>query len=226
MDRLRAPLTIHHSPESFTPMRILRSTTLAALALAAAPSLAQQAPAQQAPAQPAAGQQAAALRAAPSARATAVASLSTPRVQGQPAPTPLTIRIDYGQPFARGRKVVGGLIPMDTVWRTGANAATSLTTDVDLTIGGTRVPKGSYTLFTHQSASGWQLIVSKKTGQWGTQYDAKEDLARIPLKASAAAAPLEAFTIWLVPSGDGSPRGELRMAWGDVVLSADWALAQ
>lgn len=202
-------------------MRLFRTSTLAALAFAATPALAQQPASQPAPAP-----QAGALRAAPSARATAVASLSAPRVQGQPAPAPVTIKVDYGQPFARGRKVVGGLVPMDTVWRTGANAATSFTTDVDLTLGGTRIPKGSYTLFTLQSTNGWQLIVNRQTGQWGTQYDEKQDLARIPLKATRLQAPLEAFTIWLIPAGDGSPRGEFRMAWGDVALSADWAVAQ
>lgn len=199
---------------------MLRRTAVL-LALAALPAQAQQQQGQQ-------GQQPrpAGLRAAPSARATAVVTLGMPRVQGQPAPTPMTIKLDYGQPFARGRKIVGGVVPMDTVWRTGANAATTLTTDVDLMIGGTRVPKGSYTLFSLPTSNGWQLIINRKTGQWGTQYEAAQDLARIPLRSTSLAAPLEGFTMWLIPSGDGSPEGELRMGWGDVALSTDWMVAQ
>ena len=59
-----------------------------------------------------------------------------------------TVTIQYSRPSMRGRKIFGGLVPYDQVWRTGANAATSLKTDVDLTIGGANVPAGSYTLYT------------------------------------------------------------------------------
>lgn len=188
-------------------------TFLAAAMVAAAPLAAQMGGA------PAAG-----LRQAPSTRGTAEATLSPPRVQGQPAPTPLKIRVDYGQPHARGRKVVGGLIPIDTVWRFGANAATGFTTDVDLDVGGTMVPKGAYTLFSLLGKDGsWKLIISKKTGEWGTQYDATADLARVPVKARTLAEAQESFTVALVPSGDGAPKGVLRFSWGTAEGTVDWA---
>src|SRR6185436_8361760 len=60
---------------------------------------------------------------------------------------PSRIAISYGQPHARGRKVEGGLIPLDTVWRFGANTATTLHTDVDITLGELKLPRGDYTLF-------------------------------------------------------------------------------
>jgi hypothetical protein len=173
-----------------------------------------------------------ALAAEASGRATVTVLLRRPRAaQGTPRPTvrpsdPARVSIDYGQPHARGRKVLGGLIPLDTVWRTGANAATSLTTDVDLTFGGVRVPWGSYTLFSRASQAGsHELIVNKQTGQWGTIYDAKQDLVRIPLRARTLAEPVETFTIWLVPSTQDPSRGVLRMAWGTIELSADWQAA-
>ncbi len=170
---------------------------------------------------PLSAQQPAPLRAAPSGRATTEVTLSPPRVQGQPAPTAHTIRIDYGQPHARGRQVAGGLIPHGEIWRTGANTSTSFTTGVDLDIGGTVVPKGTYSLYTFATPTGMQLVINKQTGQWGTEYSQAQDLARIPLTVRKRSEPIESFTIWLVPDAQGAA-GVLRMAWGDVEASARW----
>src|SRR5690242_12951676 len=95
------------------------------------------------------------------------------------------VTIDYSRPFAKGRKIVGGLVPYDQVWRTGANEATLLKTDVDLDIGGTTVPAGSYTFCSPPGQSSWQLLVSTQTRQWGTNYDQSEDLARIDMGVSS-----------------------------------------
>jgi len=170
----------------------------------------------------------AALRAQPSGRGRTTVEL---RRGGDR--TPIRIMIDYGQPHARGRTIVGNVVPMDAVWRTGANEATSLVTDADLTIGGVAVPKGSYTLYTLPSRNGWKLIINKNTGQWGTDYLPEHDLARVDLKARQLREPLDSFSIWLVPDVErsaqggitgGLPRGVLRLAWGDVELSADWSV--
>ncbi|HEY6116731.1 MAG TPA: DUF2911 domain-containing protein, partial [Candidatus Dormibacteraeota bacterium] len=75
------------------------------------------------------------------------------------------------------------------------NQATQLITDKDLVIGGTTVSAGTYSLFTIPSAKGWQLIINKQHGQWGTDYDAKQDLARIPMRLRTLATPTERFTI-------------------------------
>jgi hypothetical protein len=130
--------------------------------------------------------------------------------------------VDYGRPSVRGRSVWGGtLVPLDTVWRTGANAATQLVTSSDLVIGGTTVPAGKYTLWTLPSASGYQLIVNKQTGQWGTEYKPDQDLARIPLTVSPLSPPVEQFTVAIDPTADG---GTLRMMWGDKQLSVPFAV--
>lgn len=105
------------------------------------------------------------------------------------------IQIDYGRPMKRGRVIFGNVVPWDTVWRTGANQATQLITDKDLVIGGTAVPAGTYSLFTIPSTKGWQLIINKQHGQWGTDYDAKQDLARIPMRLRPLPTPIERFTI-------------------------------
>lgn len=164
------------------------------------------------------------LRVAASGRATTVVTASAPRVQGQPAPKPLKISIDYGVPHARGRAVAGALAPdLGGVWRLGANEATTLVTEADLDIGGTTVPKGSYTLFAETTKGAWKLVVNKKTGQWGTEYDKSMDLARIPLKERTLATPIESLTIWLIPGGEGAT-GELRFAWGTLEHSVAWSV--
>lgn len=162
------------------------------------------------------------LRAAPSGRASTTVTLSTPRVQGQPAPKPYKLTIDYGVPAARGRAVAGALAEdLGKVWRLGANEATAFTTEVDLVIGGQSVPKGSYTLFAETTKGAWKLIISKKTGEWGTEYDAAQDLVRIPLKEMTLATPAEALVIQLIPGKEGA-KGELRFAWGTLAHSVDW----
>jgi len=126
------------------------------------------------------------------------------------------VTVNYGRPFRRGRTIVGGVVPYDKVWRTGANEATSFTTDKDLEMGGTTIPAGSYTLFTLPSARGWKLIVNKQTGQWGTDYDAKQDLARLDLTTRTLPQPVEQFTIAVEPAADG---GVLKMMWENTELS-------
>jgi hypothetical protein len=128
-----------------------------------------------------------------------------------------TVTINYSRPSMRGRKIFGGLVPYGQVWRTGANSATSLKTDVDLTIGGASVPAGSYTLYSIPSESGWKLIINKETGQWGTEYDEKQDLARVDMKVAKNANPTEQFTISLdKSSGNGAM---LKLDWADTTTS-------
>lgn len=117
--------------------------------------------------------------------------------------------VDYGRPYMRGRTIMGGLVPYGQVWRTGANAATTFVTPRDVRIGGTPVPAGTYTLYTVPNENAWQLIVNRQTGQWGTQYDQGQDLARIPMTVTRTAAPVEQFTIQMMP---GSP-AQLVMEW-------------
>ncbi|HZL65911.1 MAG TPA: DUF2911 domain-containing protein, partial [Candidatus Limnocylindrales bacterium] len=108
-----------------------------------------------------------------------------------------TVTIQYSRPSMRGRKIFGGLVPYGQVWRTGANAATSLQTDVDLTIGGANVPAGSYTLYTLPGMNSWKLIINKQTGQWGTEYSQGQDLARVNMKVGQLPSGMETFTISL-----------------------------
>ena len=123
-----------------------------------------------------------------------------------------TFTVDYGRPLARGRVLLGSVIPYDRVWRTGANAATQFTTSAPITLAGMPLPAGTYTLWTIPHARGVELIVNRQTGQWGTRYDAAHDLGRAPITAETLAAPVDQFTI-SIEAGDGR-RGMLAMAWG------------
>ena len=120
--------------------------------------------------------------------------------------------VDYGRPLARGRVLLGNVIPYDQVWRTGANAATQLTTSVPITLAGLSLPAGTYTLWTIPHVQGVELIVNRQAGQWGTQYDAARDLGRAPMTAETRAAPVEQFTI-SIDAADAR-HGTLAMAWG------------
>jgi hypothetical protein len=130
-----------------------------------------------------------------------------------------TVTIDYSRPSMRNRKIFGELVPYDQVWRTGANAATSLKTDVGLDIGGTTVPAGKYTIYTLPGMNSWQLIVNKETGQWGTKYDQGQDLARIPMKVSQRSAGLELFTISFDKTGGDS--ATLKLEWENTIASVE-----
>jgi hypothetical protein len=122
------------------------------------------------------------------------------------------IQIVYSRPMRRGRVIFGNVVPWGEVWRTGANAATMFSTSRDLMFGSTLVPAGKYTLWTLPTANGAQLIINSQTGQWGTDYDAKRDFARLPLMTTMLSTPVDRFTISVDPSG-GTP--VLRLAWAD-----------
>jgi hypothetical protein len=123
-----------------------------------------------------------------------------------------TFTVDYGRPLARGRTLLGDVIPYDRVWRTGANAATQFTTSAPITLAGLAVPAGAYTLWTIPRAQGIELVVNRQTGQWGTGYGPSHDLGRAPMRTETLAAPVEQFTI-SIDSADAR-RGTLAMAWG------------
>jgi Protein of unknown function (DUF2911) len=92
------------------------------------------------------------------------------------------VMIEYGRPAKRGREIWGTLVPFDTTWRFGANAAAQLRTDKPLDIGGTIIPAGLFSIWLYPSAGQSYLIVNSQSGQWGTAYDTSKDVARIPVE--------------------------------------------
>jgi hypothetical protein len=127
------------------------------------------------------------------------------------------IQVDYGRPSMRGRKIMGGLVPYNRWWRTGANEATSFRTEADLLLGDSLVPAGDYTLYTLPSEQRWMLIINRQTGQWGTVYNPDLDLVRIPLQRGSLEQPEETFLIRIEPTDSVS--GTLHLLWETTDLS-------
>lgn len=142
---------------------------------------------------------------------------------GKPLPSPrdmsevdmngTTVKISYGAPSLRGRKMIGDHDPYGQVWRLGANEATSFVTNAPVMVGGTLVPAGSYTLFALPTANNWTLIISKKTGEWGIPYPGEQfDFARVPMMKGKMSAPVERLKIDFTKVRPN--RSELHVKWG------------
>ena len=123
------------------------------------------------------------------------------------------ITIDYGRPYLKGRVIGESVEPMaDSVWRLGADEATTLTTDRDLMLGDTHIPAGEYTLWTMQAGDEVHLIVNSETGQWGTAYNAEHDVAHVAMTVGELDAPVEQLVVSIAD-------GALGFEWGTLTAS-------
>ena len=104
--------------------------------------------------------------------------------------------IVYCRPSARGRKMIGGKEPYGKVWRTGANAATTIEFDKPVKIEGKSLPAGKYALFTIPNENEWTIIINKDFNQQGAyNYDEKKDVLRVNVKPKKTKDFIETFTI-------------------------------
>jgi len=127
------------------------------------------------------------------------------------------VTINYWRPSARGRKVFGGIVPQGRFWRLGANNATEITFARPVTFAGQNLDAGKYTLFALPEEQGWTLLVNRKTGIWGTEYDPSADVLRVPMRVEPLADHVEQLTISVVPRSDG---GVLTVEWEKTRLTA------
>lgn len=134
---------------------------------------------------------------------------SPPATVSGKTPGGATLKIDYSSPSVKGRTVGGDVAPNGKVWRAGANEATLLEVDKDVTIEGKKVPAGKYTLWAIPGEKETTIIINKETGQWGTQYKEGQDLVRVAGKTEKA----PAFTEKLTYVIDNS--GKVSLLWGD-----------
>lgn len=128
------------------------------------------------------------------------------------------VTIEYARPSVKNRKIFGGLVPYDEVWRAGANAATKITFSTPVTFGATLVPAGTYALFALPGKSEWTLILNQGSEQWGAYaYDAGKDVAKFTVAAQPQKPAVESFEISL---DQLSVNGALlSLAWSDVRVS-------
>jgi hypothetical protein len=132
------------------------------------------------------------------------------------------IAIEYGRPSLKGRPE-SKMMPAGQPWRTGADEATTITTDKALKFGTLSLAPGTYTINTQPGEGGWELIVGKlgKPGQWGVPYNKSLEIGRTPMTAAKTAAPVEQLTI----SIDDTPAGgTLRVEWGNVSAKANFTV--
>lgn len=136
-----------------------------------------------------------------------VASLTVEAQINTPAPSPsaklmqtvgLTeVMVDYSRPSMRGRKVYGNLVPFDKLWRTGANGYTKISFDTDVTMGGSEVKAGTYSIFTKPGASNWEVFFYTDINGGGTPSKWEEDkvVAHLSVPVYKMDMPVETFTI-------------------------------
>ncbi|HET8656684.1 MAG TPA: DUF2911 domain-containing protein [Longimicrobiaceae bacterium] len=154
----------------------------------------------------------------------AIGCTPTAKVEGRASPydsTDVTVggrvaRVCYSRPSMRGRTIFGGLVPYDTLWRTGANEPTIVHLPVAATIAGIAVPAGSYSLYTVPGRDEWTVIVNRSTSQWGieSQYTPAvraQEVGRARVKSEPIAAPVDTFTIRSLPAAGGA--ADLVLEW-------------
>jgi hypothetical protein len=118
-----------------------------------------------------------------------------------------TITITYSSPSVKGRKIWGDLVPYDKVWRAGANAATIVETDKDITVEGKALPKGKYSLYAIPGEKEWSIILNSETGQWGIKRtgestrNPEKDVAVVKVKPVKSASMNEALTYVVTDKG-------------------------
>jgi hypothetical protein len=127
----------------------------------------------------------------------------------------LHVKVDYCQPAKKGRLIFGtvqekALVPYGKVWRTGANEATLLTVEPDVTLAGKPLPAGRYTLWTIPGPGQWQVVINNETGQWGTEYDPSRDRFRVPVPAATHSDTTQLFTMSFRPTDGGA---DLLLRW-------------
>jgi hypothetical protein len=132
-----------------------------------------------------------------------------------------TISITYGRPSVKGRKIFGGLVPFDQVWRTGADEATELNTEAMLDIRGLTVPPGRYSLYTLPGEKKFLLIVNKQTGQSGMDYDKSQDLGRVEMDIMQTP-PMEQLAIAFLDVIGG--KAVLHIGWENTQVSVPIAV--
>ena len=114
-----------------------------------------------------------------------------------------TMKLCYSRPSARGRKIMGGLVPFEQPWRLGANEATSINVPFPAEIAGVRVPPGTYTLYAIPGASKWQIAVNRGVQRWGVPIDKDvraADVGAGTVNTESLGAPVEMLTLKFAPA--------------------------
>jgi len=125
--------------------------------------------------------------------------------------------LSYSRPGKKGREIFGELVPYGRMWRTGANASTTLEFFDPVKVGGKEVPAGKYALFTIPGKENWTIILSKSLGWGAGNYNQADDAARFAVKSEQLPVNYENFTIDFANFSSNS--ADLQLMWDDVRVS-------
>ncbi len=144
-----------------------------------------------------------------------------------PAPSPTqTIKQDFGissieliysRPGMKGRKIFGDLVPWNKVWRTGANSATRIKFNDDVTFGGQSLKAGEYAIYTVPNENEWEIIINKGSANWGTDYKQPDDIFRVKAKSAKLDETVQTFTMQFANVKPTST--ELQIMWDKTLVS-------
>jgi hypothetical protein len=129
------------------------------------------------------------------------------------------VTLTYGRPYKRGRVIFGGVVPYDSLWRTGANGSTKIRFENGIKIGKSVLPKGAYTIYSIPKKHEWVLIFSTDFKNWPTNPDRTKELVAVNIPIQKSSVIREQFTIALQETKNG---GQLRLMWDDLVATADF----
>ncbi|CAM4269970.1 DUF2911 domain-containing protein [Gillisia hiemivivida] len=134
----------------------------------------------------------------------------------------LKMEVVYNRPYKKGREVFGGLVPYGEVWRTGANEATTFSTNKDVLVDGSPLKSGTYTLWTIPMQNSWKVIFNSKMYPWGINLEKKAsrdpnfDVLVLEVPITKVQDTLEQFSIYFEKSND---LVLFYLAWDDIKIS-------
>jgi hypothetical protein len=140
----------------------------------------------------------------------------SPEAQEKIVKNGFSAEVTYCRPSKKGRVIFGEVVPYGKVWRTGANEATVIQLGQDTDIAGSILPKGNYSLWTIPDRQEWTIIFNRETGQWGTNYNAEEDVLKVKVPASRSDEPVEMFTISFKSSGN---EVQMLLSWENTIVA-------
>jgi hypothetical protein len=138
----------------------------------------------------------------------------------------LTISVRYNRPSKKGREIFGKLVPYGKVWRTGANEATTFKTNKDLTVEGSVLKAGEYSLWTIPGEETWTVIFNSEHGQWGINSDGlanrnpDKDVLKVDVLAVKQEREFEIFTIAFEKTGEDA---EMVFIWDKTLVAVPFS---
>jgi hypothetical protein len=121
--------------------------------------------------------------------------------------------IRYGRPAARERKIMGGLVPFNKLWRTGGGECTTISFDHEVVINGKSVLAGAYALVTIPDEKNWTIMLNSDTSKrYGdpSEYDPATEVVRLNTQSQKSDRFYESLTI------------ELDIKRNDAILHLSW----